>query len=116
MVFYYNITSLAEGGSFLFLRSGTFALNSQAKAWLTKASRYRSSVWKVGDKRPGKIVYRFMITLLVLITFFFCGYSIEEEDKVFKDPFVLFKEILFLPNLIIIASDVLIPTISLFRL
>ncbi|KAM0953785.1 putative tetratricopeptide-like helical domain superfamily [Dioscorea sansibarensis] len=25
----------------------------KAKAWLTKASRYRSSVWKVGDKRPG---------------------------------------------------------------
>ncbi|KAH7677732.1 HCP-like protein [Dioscorea alata] len=25
----------------------------KAKAWLTKASRYRSSVWKVGDKQPG---------------------------------------------------------------
>lgn len=26
----------------------------KSKFWLTKASRVRSSVWKVGDKRPGK--------------------------------------------------------------
>ncbi|KAK7294788.1 hypothetical protein RJT34_17684 [Clitoria ternatea] len=25
----------------------------KGRSWLTKASRYRSSVWKVGDKRPG---------------------------------------------------------------
>ncbi|CAL5192410.1 unnamed protein product [Lathyrus oleraceus] len=25
----------------------------KSKFWLTKASRVRSSVWKVGDKRPG---------------------------------------------------------------
>ncbi|KAL5058265.1 hypothetical protein RYX36_029869 [Vicia faba] len=25
----------------------------KSKLWLTKASRVRSSVWKVGDKRPG---------------------------------------------------------------
>ncbi|XP_074578421.1 uncharacterized protein LOC141834925 [Curcuma longa] len=25
----------------------------KANAWITKASRYRSSVWKVSDKQPG---------------------------------------------------------------
>ncbi|KAJ0979276.1 hypothetical protein J5N97_014750 [Dioscorea zingiberensis] len=27
--------------------------DQKAKVWLTKAAKYRSSVWKVGDKRPG---------------------------------------------------------------
>ncbi|KAJ6811526.1 uncharacterized protein M6B38_153105 [Iris pallida] len=27
--------------------------DQKAKAWITKASKYRSSVWKVSDKRPG---------------------------------------------------------------
>lgn len=27
----------------------------KGRIWLTKASRVRSSVWKVGDKRPGKL-------------------------------------------------------------
>jgi hypothetical protein len=29
-------------------------LEMKGKIWLTKASRVRSQVWKVGDKRPGK--------------------------------------------------------------
>ncbi|KAJ6817512.1 uncharacterized protein M6B38_410240 [Iris pallida] len=27
--------------------------DQKAKSWITKASKYRSSVWKVSDKRPG---------------------------------------------------------------
>ncbi|KAJ8503832.1 hypothetical protein OPV22_004718 [Ensete ventricosum] len=27
--------------------------DQKANAWITKASKYRSSVWKVSDKRPG---------------------------------------------------------------
>lgn len=31
----------------------------QAHAWITKASNYRSSVWKVSDKRPGNVPHVF---------------------------------------------------------
>jgi len=38
----------------LFWEINIICLGMKGKLWLTKASRVRSSVWKVGDKRPGK--------------------------------------------------------------
>lgn len=38
----------------LVLKADVIGLGMKGRIWLTKASRVRSSVWKVGDKRPGK--------------------------------------------------------------
>lgn len=48
--------------SFTRLSDSRYLLAIKGRVWLTKASRTRSSVWKVGDKHPGKLSFPVIIS------------------------------------------------------
>ncbi|KAF1871989.1 hypothetical protein Lal_00012208 [Lupinus albus] len=75
----------------------------QGRLWLTKASRVRSSVWKIGEKRPGipihldssqppwmvlSLAILYLVSDLCIIFGFFIDISYQREEEIYN---MLFK-------------------------